>query len=33
MLVDAGELAMLLEGIDAPVVKRRKRFKLPDAAE
>jgi transposase len=31
--VDAGELAMLLEGIDAPVVKRRKRFKLPAAAE
>jgi transposase len=27
--IDAGELAMLLEGIDAPVVKRRKRFKLP----
>jgi len=31
--IDVGELAMLLEGIDAPVVKRRKRFKLPDAAE
>lgn len=31
--VDAGELAMLLEGIDAPVVKRRKRFKLATAAE
>lgn len=25
--VDAGELAMLLEGIDAPVVKRRKRYR------
>jgi transposase len=25
--IDAGELAMLLEGIDAPVVKRRKRYK------
>ena len=27
--IDAGELAMLLEGIDAPVVKRRKRYKAP----
>ena len=26
--LDAGELSMLLEGIDAPVVKRRKRFRL-----
>jgi len=25
--VDAGELAMLLEGIDAPTVRRRKRYK------
>ena len=27
--VDAGELAMLLEGIDAPKVTRRKRYKAP----
>jgi transposase len=27
--IDAGELAMLLEGIDAKVVKRRKRYKVP----
>ena len=27
--VDAGELAMLLSGIDAPVVKRRKRYVRP----
>ena len=27
--IDAGELAMLLEGIDAPVVKRRKRYRHP----
>jgi transposase len=27
--VDAGELAMLLSGIDAPVVKRRKRYMRP----
>lgn len=27
--VDAGELAMLLSGIDAPVVKRRKRYTRP----
>jgi transposase len=31
--IDAGELAMLLEGIDAPVVRRRKRYRLPQAAE
>lgn len=27
--IDAGELAMLLEGIDAPIVRRRKRYRLP----
>lgn len=27
--IDAGELAMLLEGIDAKEVKRRKRYKAP----
>jgi transposase len=27
--IDAGELAMLLEGIDAPKVRRRKRYKQP----
>ena len=27
--IDAGELAMLLEGIDAPTVRRRKRYKRP----
>lgn len=27
--IDAGELAMLLEGIDAPKVRRRKRYRLP----
>lgn len=26
--IDAGELAMLLEGIDAPVIKRRKRYRM-----
>lgn len=26
--IDAGELGMLLEGIDAPVVRRRKRYRL-----
>ena len=25
--IDAGELAMLLEGIDAPIIKRRKRYR------
>lgn len=29
--IDAGELAMLLEGIDAPKVRRRKRYQLPPA--
>lgn len=29
--IDAGELAMLLEGIDAPVIKRRKRYKMLEA--
>ena len=27
--IDAGEFAMLLEGIDAPVITRRKRYRLP----
>ncbi len=27
--IDAGDLAMLLEGIDAPSIKRRKRFAAP----
>jgi transposase len=27
--IDVGELSMLLEGIDAPVVRRRKRFVSP----
>lgn len=26
--IDAGRLAMLLEGIDAPVIKRRKRYQM-----
>jgi transposase len=30
--IDAGELAMLLEGIDAPVIKRRKRYRMLEAA-
>ena len=30
--IDAGELAMLLEGIDAPVIKRRKRYRLLEPA-
>lgn len=29
--IDAGELAMLLEGIDAPVIKRRKRYRMTPA--
>lgn len=29
--VDVGELMMLLEGIDAPVVKRRKRYRRAEA--
>lgn len=29
--IDAGELAMLLEGIDAPVIKRRKRYRMTAA--
>lgn len=29
--IDAGELAMLLEGIDAPIIKRRKRYRMPQA--
>lgn len=29
--IDAGELAMLLEGIDAPVIKRRKRYRMTSA--
>lgn len=28
--IDAGELAMLLEGIDAPKVRRRKRYVRPE---
>jgi transposase len=31
--IDAGELAMLLEGIDAPNVRRRKRYVLRPQAE
>ncbi len=31
--IDAGELAMLLEGIDAPKVRRRKRYKKPPPPE
>jgi hypothetical protein len=27
--IDAGELGMLLEGIDAPIVRRQKRYKMP----
>jgi len=30
--IDAGELAMLLEGIDAPKVRRRKRYRHPPVA-
>ena len=28
--IDAGELAMLLAGIDAPIIKRRKRYRMPE---
>jgi transposase len=31
--IDAGELAMLLEGIDAKQVRRRKRYKVPVHAD
>ena len=30
--IDAGELAMLLEGIDAPTLKRRRRYRAPEPA-
>ena len=30
--IDAGELAMLLEGIDAPQIRRRKRYRFPQEA-
>lgn len=30
--IDAGELAMLLAGIDAPVIKRRKRYRMLESA-
>jgi transposase len=30
--IEAVELAMLLEGVDAPTVTRRRRFRAPDAA-
>lgn len=30
--IDAGELAMLLEGIDASVIKRRKRYRMLEPA-
>jgi len=29
--IDAGELAMLLEGIDAPTIKRRRRYRVPES--
>jgi transposase len=29
--IDAGELAMLLEGIDAPSIKRRRRYRAPES--
>jgi len=29
--IDAGELAMLLEGIDAPTIKRRRRYRAPES--
>ncbi len=28
--LDAGELAMVLEGIDAPTIKRRRRYRAPE---
>lgn len=28
--IDAGEFAMLFEGIDAQVIKRRKRYRIPE---
>lgn len=31
--IDAGELAMLLEGIDAPKITRRRRYKTNDVPE
>jgi transposase len=31
--IDAGELAMLLEGIDAKQIRRRKRYSLPSVAK
>ena len=31
--IDAGELAMLLEGIDAPTIKRRRRYRSPAPSE
>lgn len=31
--IDAGELAMLLEGIDAPTVRRRKRYRAAPPAK
>lgn len=30
--IDAGELAMLLAGIDAPVIKRRKRYRMLESS-
>jgi transposase len=31
--IDAGELAMLLEGIDAPTIKRRRRYRAPATSQ
>ena len=31
--IDAGELAMLLEGIEAKQIRRRKRYRLPNVAK